>query len=163
MNVSLSRDWSLLHSIATHPKVYRHLADDQCPAREDFVFPENSLNLFVLAKDGSGPIGFWMLEVRDREYEVHTAMLPAARGPVARDAAQRLLKWLWRETDCMTLKTRVPAYNRLALSYAKSAGMQECGIIVKSYQRNGIMEDQIMLKIERPRCAPSAKGVVAYL
>jgi RimJ/RimL family protein N-acetyltransferase len=152
ISIAPSRDWKLLRSIATHPKVYKYLTDDNCPAPEDFVFPENSPNLFVLATHHDKPIGFWMLDISGTEYEVHTAMLPEARGPLAHEAAQSLLIWLWSETDCMTLKTKVPAYNRLALAYAKAAGMRECGILPKSYLRNGIMVDQIMLDIGRPDC-----------
>jgi RimJ/RimL family protein N-acetyltransferase len=148
-----SRDFVLIRSILTDPRIYGHVACDSCPSPRDFHIQEDTPHLFVLLRVGGKPQGVWMFEKRGTEYEVHTALKREAYGGVAHEGALRMAEWLWNNTDCERLTTRVPVQNRLALAFAKAAGMKEYGISEKSFLKNRIMHDQVLLALDRPEVA----------
>jgi hypothetical protein len=80
-----TNDYALVRMVMTHPKLYRHLADDLSPAREDYDPPQGEHVWYVLAYDetpGDGLrelLGLWMLYPQNGIcWEIHTALLPTA-------------------------------------------------------------------------------------
>lgn len=47
-------------------------------------------------------------------YEVHNNWLKAYRGKAAIDGTRAALRWMFTRTDCMTILTKIPAFNRAA-------------------------------------------------
>ncbi len=131
------------------PAIYRHISDDNSPKIQDFAIPDRDDVRYLAVKSDGELLGIWAFIGADSVWEIHTAMLPSAYGHV-RSAARRMLEWLWENSPCAEVTTKVPIMNRLALALAKSAGMKEYGIEEESFVKNGIKHDQILLAISRP-------------
>lgn len=136
--------------IVTHPKIYPHVSDDGSPRAEDFE-PDDKTAYLLAWHDNTELLGLFALHAQNMAtVEVHTCLLPDARGEKAAMAAQALIKWVWANTTFKRLVTCVPGYNRLALRFALMAGMTRYGINTRSYMKNGKLWDQIMLGLSCP-------------
>lgn len=150
VRIERTADPGVVKMIVTHPKVYKYVTDDGSPAEQDYA-PDMTNARFLLAWDDSELLGLFALVPQNHAtVEVHTCLLPSARGDRAADAAQELIKWVWNNTTFKRLVTCVPGYNRLALRFALAAGMTRYGINTRSYMKNGQLWDQIMLGLSCP-------------
>lgn len=132
-------------------RVYSGMSDDACPSMEDFRLPEDDSVWYVLVRDEEKLMGFWaLIPQSDTCAEVHTVILPAYWGSVARRAAREMAAWIWLNSRFVKLTTPVPVFNRAALAFAKSSGMKEIATIKASYLKRGIAHDIIVLGIDRP-------------
>jgi RimJ/RimL family protein N-acetyltransferase len=146
-----SRDWDLIKSIVTHPKVYPHVSDDFSPSPGFWEPIESEQVWYVTVRDGCELLGLWAFIPENHIcWKVHTCLLPIAYGQRAARAAKEMARWVWENTPCLRLITDVPAYNLLAHRFAERAGMVEFGVNPASYQKNGVLYDQIMLGMSRP-------------
>ena len=144
-------DLAIVRRIMTEPSVYRNITDDGCPPASDFRPVDDPRLWYVLVYDGANVIGLFMfVPLNAATWEVHTCLLPVARGPLAHQAAWEVLDWLWSNAPCQRLITNVPAFNRLALRFAKEAGMQQFGFNPDSYLKGGKLHGQYLLGIDRP-------------
>jgi hypothetical protein len=75
-------------------------------------------NVLIMA-DGGGILFIWQ---EPGIYEVHTNFLKAHRGLHALGASLAAYRWMFTHTDCMTLLTRVPAFNRAADRFCAIVG-----------------------------------------
>jgi RimJ/RimL family protein N-acetyltransferase len=146
-----SKDWPLIKSIVTDPKIYPWVSDDFSPKREAWEPIQDPAVWYVVVRDSDSVLGLWML-VPDNSicWKIHTCILPSAWGQKARLAAKELGPWVWDATPAMRVNTDVPAYNRLAYKFALVAGLKQFGVNPKSVMKNGKLHDQIMLGISRP-------------
>jgi len=151
MHFEPTKDYARLRAVATHDKLWNHLSDDFAPPKDEWRPSENEALLYVQAWDGAEELGFFMLAPHSPVlYEIHTALLPCAWGERAAEAARGIVDWLWANTSCLRLITSVPASNRLALRFAKAAGMAAYGVNPASYMKRGKLEDLILLGLSRP-------------
>jgi RimJ/RimL family protein N-acetyltransferase len=143
-------DEKTIKEIITHPRVWAGSTDDFSPDAQDFE-PIIGANVwYVLARDGNELLGLWVLHPQNFIcWEIHTCLLPTSWGPRGLQAAKELTDWIWINTPCRRVVTNVPDYNRLALRFAKEAGMEQFGINKKSLQKNGQLHDQIMLGVSK--------------
>ncbi len=88
------------------------------PAMDAGPLLENANNV-LLACDGGGII-FAMHE--PGIYEVHTNFMKAYRGHYAIAASLAAYRWMFTHTDCMTLLTTVPAFNKAADRFCAIVG-----------------------------------------
>lgn len=149
-------DWGYIRLVTTTPQLWKHLADDFSGERETWQ-PRRDDSLIYVKVCDVGPhasgqaLGFFLLVAHSPVlYEIHTALLPHAWGARARAAAAGIVAWTWEHTSCRRLITSVPASNRLALAFAKRAGMQQYGVNEKAYLKGGKLEDLILLGRSRP-------------
>lgn len=154
-----TQDYEMVRYILTHPRIYPHISDDCSPAAADYRPIESEAIWYVLAKDvdpklsdyidsdeGPDTLGLWMFVPQNGVcWEVHTALLPCAWGDVGLTAARLLPDWIWRHTPCRRIITNVPATNRLAMHFARRAGMKIFGANRASYMKGGKLWDQICL------------------
>lgn len=148
-------DYDLVKRIVTHPRVYPHVTDDFSleasqwePARHEGIY-------YLLVKEDGELLGlFTVIPLNGICWEIHTTLLPQAWGPRAGEAARAVQRWLWEQTRCERLVTNVPEYNRLALRFARQAGLQQFGVNPASYRKDGKLYDQIMLGVSRPAEIP---------
>lgn len=149
MILSRTHDMALVEVIVRNPAIWPHIHDDGTP--EDWVPVDHDGFYWMLVTLPDGQTGgvFLVHAVNSHCYEMHTCLLPEAWGALAYEAGQKLAAWVFAELDCHKLITNVPAYNRLALRFAKRGGMQQEGINRASFMRNGVMVDQIMLGITK--------------
>ncbi len=69
-------------------------------------------------------------------------------------AMRALFEWAWKNTPATRVVTKVPAFNRIALRFARRAGMTQFGINETSYRKNGTDHDQVLLGVTRPKGGP---------
>lgn len=145
-------DLSLIRSIIVSDKrLYEGMADDTCPAMEDFQLPEDPAVWYVLVREEGAILGFWALIPKSEDCaEVHTCLRPCAWGYKARAAAREMAQWIWVNTPFSRLTTMVPSYNRTALMFAKVSGMKENGLQREHYLKNGKLHDLIHLAMLKP-------------
>lgn len=146
----------LVTMVLSHPKIYDAIADDGCPAREQFTFQTRPGLWPIVASDGPELLGLFLFEPRNAvEWTVHTCLLPNAWGRKrdgggrALAAAKGVIQWIWQNTTCRRITTHVPEYNRLALRFAKQAGLIEYGFNPKSWVKHGRLHGQIELGISK--------------
>lgn len=151
--LSLERtyDLELVRSLATHPRVWEGITDDDCPPREEWRPSENPSVVYLLALIGADPVGYWML-VPHASYlwECHTVLTPAAWGLIARELADAAIRWVWHNTPARRIITHVPEYNRVALRFALVNGFVEYGRNPNSFMKHGKTWTVIELGIDKP-------------
>lgn len=142
-------DAELIASTIRHPRIWPSVSDDGSPLPEDFM-PIMSDSVIYLGMFESGAFhGLFMLHQHNAIcWEVHTCLLPTARGN-AHCFAEKCVEWVFSETACRRLITNVPAGNALAIRLASSVGMIQFGINHASFLKNGAVLDQIMLGISK--------------
>lgn len=148
MNLTRTHDMALVERLMRHPAVWPHLHDDGTP--EDWApIDHDSIYWMLLTVEGA-PVGVFLVHpLNSYCFEMHTCLLPNAWGSPAGQAVKLLGRWVFGETACRKLVTNVPAYNRLALRFAKAGGLQQEGINRASYMHDGEMLDQIVLGITK--------------
>lgn len=157
MTFERTQDYDLIRRIMSHPRVYPHITDDGCSPVEEFHPVESPEIWYVLVRSENGHtlsfgdvVGMWVFVPQNAVcWEVHTCMLPAAYGEAAAIAAKQMAEWIWSYTPCRRIITNVPVNNRLALRFAKAAGMVEFGRNERSFLKNGALVDQIMLGLTK--------------
>lgn len=152
MPIQISRtvDMPLVRSVITHPRVYPHVSDDSSPAVEDFEPIDHASLVYLHAQDDAGTLGVFMLVPLSHVcYQVHTCMLPRAWGASAREAARLGTQWMFEHGPCRRIVTNVPEYNRIAERFARACGMTEYGRNLKSFQKDGVLYDEILLGISK--------------
>ena len=151
MTIERTHDMPLVRSVITHEKIWPMVADDLAGAREDFIPLDHPATCYLSARDGDHLLGIWMLNPENSvTWDVHTCLLPSAWGALAIKAACHAIQWVWDNTPCRRLVTKVPVFNRLALRFARMAGMVEYGRNPRSFLKNGELHDQILLGISKP-------------
>jgi RimJ/RimL family protein N-acetyltransferase len=145
-----TEDWELIKRIATDPAIWPHISDDFSPYPE--AWEPNPALTYIQVSDEEQALGFFLLVAFSPIlWEVHTALLPAAWGSASLACAKALLDWVWTNTPCERLITTVPDVNRLAFRFALKAGMKKYGANPRSYQKDGILHNTILLGLDRPQ------------
>ena len=120
-------------------------SDDNC-GDPDFYFPPMYDGITWYRVDDWG---VYCLEKKaDRLYECHTVLLRTAKGKAVA-ITKEALQWAWLNTDAERIITSVPAFNQLALRLALKCGFTQYETKPKSFQKNGIFYDQILLEIRK--------------
>lgn len=141
---------SLVRSVLTHPRVYPHIVDDSSPAADEFHPIDHPSIVYLRAEDQEGTLGIFMLVPLSLVcYQVHTCMLPRAWGALARESARLGTQWMFEHGPCRRIVTNVPEYNRVAERFARACGMAEYGRNLKSFQKDGVLYDEILLGISK--------------
>ena len=147
MRIDRTHDMATVKAILSHPAIWPHIHDDM--AGECRPLDVGGL-YWLLVEDDEGPAGVFLVHAHNGVcYEVHTCMLPRTWGAQARQATHLCRAWMFQNTPCRKLITNVPAYNLLALRFAKRCGMTLEGINRKSYLKNGELMDQHVLGLTK--------------
>lgn len=148
MTFEITTDEKLIKLIVTHPQIYPHLMDDGAPTADKWEVP--AVLTWVLVTEGDH-LGVFCLHAENAAtVKIHTCLLPEAWGSKAKSAALGIQQWIWENTSFVRLNTDVPEFNRLALRFARSAGLKQFGLNPKSYLKGGKLWDQFMLGISKP-------------
>lgn len=143
--ITPTKDAEFIERCVTHPDIWRATADDMCGDPNLYFFKDDGRTLWLRAGDD----GVFMLHPHNSiMYECHTMLLPVAWGRAAA-IAKEAIDWMWDNTNIIRLITNVPAFNVLALRMAKKVGFVQYGVNPRSFLKNEILHDQIMLGMDR--------------
>ena len=138
MIIERTNDLALVKSILTNPKVWDAIKGSNQVEPENFEVPEwpiylvgresgDSIGLFVIHENGAG------------EWKCHVQVLPEKRKEYAVEFGNRVIAWVWKNTDIGKLTANIPrAYPNVA-EFAKLQGFTVVG-------EN---EKDLLLEIER--------------
>ena len=121
--VRRSFDADEINPILNDPMVFRYAAHEGIQSFDLGPLLADPRNVLLMA-DRGGIIFHWQaLGV----YQVHTNFLKAARGysgpgTYVLNACRAAYRWMFANTDCLTLLTMIPAHNRAAAMFAPMAG-----------------------------------------
>lgn len=146
MNFEITRDQEYIKYCLTHPYVWRNSYDDAMKNVDpELFFPPMNGMLYVRA----GDYGLFVCDPRNSiMYEVHTMLLPLARG-MAVDISRGAIEWVFENTKCLKLITSVPSYNVLAKRLSIKSGMKLIGNNEKSFLKDGILYDQYIYGLSK--------------
>jgi len=120
--LSVQRTFSadFFNSVANTPGVREFLGqgDDQLDLEPIIKSPSN----FCFQAEGGG---FVCHQHEPGIYEVHSMFLPEARGTGVAHAMRDSMAYMFLQTDCVELVTRVPETNRAAKVLARIGGFKE--------------------------------------
>lgn len=158
-----TRDLDLVAAIMTHSLIYPWIADDFYPAPENFRPNDSEAVHYLLSFDEAQRkelLGvFITYPVNQLLWMVDHALLPHSWGSRERSTARsgaRALEigrafeeWLWTFTPATKAVGLTPSCNKLALRYARRAGMTEVGRISRCYQRQFELHDLVIFEKEK--------------
>jgi hypothetical protein len=151
VKVFRSRDYRAIRELALHPRILPQICDDfTCdPAKWQPI--ESEQVIYLLATDDEGPFGFGIF-IPDTWacWKAHTAFLPRSYGADARKSFERMIQWMWANTQARRLVGEIVRENLLAIRFARASGFSIYGINRKSYLRGGVLRDQVCLGISKP-------------
>lgn len=147
--IERTTDLSLVREIVTHPYVWKWVSDDSVSS-SSYIPPMVDSILWLKATDCGQLMGVYMVHPHNgATVEIHTCLLPCARGQPAKRLAVEVLQWIFDNTGYVKIITNVPENNPYALNYARRAGLLDEGINRKSISIAGKLYDQYMLGITK--------------
>ena len=148
ITVAPTQDMREVHRIFTDPSVWPFIHDDGAPAVDEWQPMEADCITYLAVRQDGELCGCLMLyPINHVLYELHSAMLPHARGEGSMETARQMLTWLWANTPATSLMTWVPAYNRPAAIAAKRAGFIERTRLPAAYLKDGTYHDLILFGV----------------
>lgn len=145
MRLERTQNAELIAAIVTHPAIWPHVSEGQSPEEWAPLLHETVYQLLIVDDDGIGGC-FILVPQSSICWEVHTCILPSHRGEKARQAAKLCVDWMFDNAPCMTITTRVPAYNRPAYKLARSAGFHDIGMVKSAWVHRGSVQDVHLLE-----------------
>jgi RimJ/RimL family protein N-acetyltransferase len=144
-----------------HPKIYGKMTDDFAGPPWEYQPTKHPSLIYLIARDYGELLGFWLLAPFNTvNWCCHTCLLPTAWGVRAGKAAKAAIAWMWEHAPlCQRIFTEIPAYNRAAIVFAKRQGFIQFGVNPRSFQKNGVLCDQVLLGISRTANSGSEPSV----
>ena len=116
--IERSFDVQDLNAIANNPDILS-LATEPGTKEIDLTAQiENRANIALRSEGGF----FLCIQHEPGTYEVHTLFLPNFRGKYALDCAREGFRYMFLQTDCMEILTKVPVFNRRADKFTRLNG-----------------------------------------
>jgi len=144
-------DIALIEATMKKPYIWPYIHDDLCNI-DDF-YPAQPISgiidyLGVFIKEEY--CGFFML-VRENfaTYEIHTILEKNCRGEMAIKAANLVIEWIFNNTQCIRLVTKIPESNACAEKLASACGMTIYGINPDSFSINGAIQTMKLYGISK--------------
>lgn len=147
MRLERTKDAALIRSIVTHESIWPHVSEDGVsretwePAIHDQIY-----QLAIIDEEGVGGV-FILTPHSSVCWEVHTCVLPSHRGAKAREATALCAKWMFANSPCLHIITKVPAYNRQAYKLARDSGLRDIGVIESAWVKGGEACDVYLLGV----------------
>jgi RimJ/RimL family protein N-acetyltransferase len=141
----------MVRLILTHPKLWRAASDDHSGDPAAYHPPDDRSIHYVLAfSDALDLMGLFVFHPQSPEcFAAHVALLPSAWGPGSERAAQLAFRYMFRTTRATRIVGAIAQSNRLAIAYAKRAGMKRYGTSPASFLRGGRLIGQVLLGISK--------------
>lgn len=142
-------DIALIKGAVTHPHNWKWVSDDYCDSQNYEPCVDDAFYWLEYVHNGVH-MGVYLVHPHNAVLcEIHTCLLPEARGKIARIAANEVLSWVFENTSFAKVMTHVPVNNPLALAYARRVGMKDEGVNRQSIQVGGELMDQFSLGVTK--------------
>lgn len=116
--VRRSFDATEINAIFNDPSVFPLVSIPDIDVIDASAIVADPRNVLLMA-EGGGILFCWH---EPGFYEVHTAFIETARGRAALKASLAAYRWMFTQTDCVALWTRVPAINPAAERFCQIVG-----------------------------------------
>jgi hypothetical protein len=146
-------EYGMLNELVRNPGLFPFLGDDFSASIEDAAVIENAAVWYILARDGGVLLGFWMFAPDNGNtitWAFHTVMALDRRALTAMHELLGPHGWLWKHTPCVRAVTSVVESNAIAHRFGLRAGLKAYGRNLKSYKKDGKLQDQILLGASKP-------------
>lgn len=148
IRIERTNDIEYIKQCVTHPKIWDYSTDDGSVEKSIYVPLIADVVYWLMVVEDS-PLGVFLLHPHNSIcFEVHTCLLPKIWGRSV-ECTLAGIDWMWENTSCRRIITNVPEYNLLAIRLAERSGLLRFGENPKSYLKNGILYNQIMLGISK--------------
>lgn len=108
-----------INAVINHPVVFPLVSVPGIDRIDVSAIVADPRNVLLMA-DGGGVL--FIADIEPGIYEVHTNFLPEKRGVNAIRSSLAAYRWMFTHTDCMTLQTKVPAFNKPAEQFCRVVG-----------------------------------------
>ena len=143
-------DFDKVHYILSHESVYPYISDDYCPIEPTkdlgIDFLKNEYIKVLMPNEYSV---FIFVPLSHNLYSVHTNILPQARGLTGVRSGKSVAKWMFNNTECTSIISFTPEWNKRTLRYSSLVGLKRIGIIEKSFKKDDILYDQIITGLNK--------------
>lgn len=118
--LSVSREYSAnrINAVVNHPDVRPWVGGsgqlDLAPVIA------NQANVLLMGEGG----GFLLVQQEPGVYEVHSQFVPGSRGSAVVEAAHDASRYMFMRTDCVEIRTKVPAGNVAAAALTRRMGWE---------------------------------------
>lgn len=136
MNVVRLFNPTIIELTIKNPKIYRWLKDDNTPESWKPLLTNDHYYLGVYDDDNEYLGLFLFIPLTSILYEIHTCLLPEAWGKNSVKAAHEALEWMFINTGCKRVTTRVPEDNKLARRFTERVGGEYVGFEPESWLKN---------------------------
>lgn len=116
-----TRDFALIHEIATHPEVWPYICDGHEVDPDSFEWPRDWT---YLLENDPDPVGFWAFQPEIGALRIHAHFLPEYRGRKAAESARRAFNWIFENTLQEKIVARIPESSKRASVIARWSGMR---------------------------------------
>ena len=150
--LTFERTWDLglVRQILTDPAVWPHVGDDFAPPREEWTPSDDPRIWYVLAIEGSRPVGLFMFLPRSTVlWEAHVAF-PFTRKRRSRgvNIAAGALAWMLENSTAERIIAEIPECNLLAVRLAEKV-MRRFAVNEKSFKKGGVMRDLVLFGLSK--------------
>lgn len=114
------KDASLLNEIFNHPSVFPHVNNNQTAPIDCAIYFTDPRNVCFASAEGAVIFHCRMPGI----YEMHTGVLPGARGSRMIEGSRQAFFYMFTQTDCVEVLTHCPHGNSNAKAGALLAGMK---------------------------------------
>jgi len=145
--ISRTYDSDLIKRIFTDPLNYNFLIDDGSVTPENYEPSMDGIIYYLVLGDEQGIV--LLYPTNSVSFDIHICMSPDCRGKEAVSLGKETIDWIFENTSCVKINTKVPFYNKKVFHYAISVGFEQEGIDSQSFLKDGNLYDQYVLGIRR--------------
>src|SRR6185312_3634705 len=113
-------DGTKFGQVLNHPDVFPLISVPGDEAFDATHIADDPRNVLLMSEGG----GIFFHQMEPGIYECHTSFLPRFRGRFALKVSRACRKWMFTHTDCMSIVTKVPAFNRAAALAVRMVGFR---------------------------------------
>lgn len=141
-------DTELIRLTTTHPGVWKWVSESTSIPNDPLPV-EGLIEYWGCFGEDDSYYGYFRIDsITSMLKEIHTCLLPNARGEKSKKFRNELEDLLGEINGNFTLITKIPSNNRLALKFALDGGMAEVGVIRNGWNSRDGLVDLILLQKE---------------
>lgn len=129
------------------PEIYDRIADDYAPPLEEFEPAPPCEGLYYVTDESNIGLVFYHWK-NGITLEGHIQVLKEFRH-LAMDFGQAALDWAWNNTEAKKIIAVVPTLYPDVIKFVEKFGFEREGETKRSYEKNGVLYNQVYLGISR--------------